>query len=260
MQNHLFYQKIKKNISARKNYICLGLDPDLNKLPVKYPQNIQGLTDFLINAIEDTKDLVICYKPNISFFEALGIDGLKLLEKICQIIPDNVPIILDAKRGDIGNTSKCQAKYIFDYFKADAITLHPYMGLDSLSPFFEYQDKFCFVLALTSNPGAGDFEKQTLANNKPLYSLVVERCAVWHQQYQNIGLVVGGTQKELGELRNINSDLLFLIPGVGAQGGDYQNSVNLGKNKDDLAIVNISRGILYSDLGFRKAFESFLAN
>lgn len=254
---HLFYKKIQENINKRKNYICLGLDPDLEKLPEQYPRNIEGIENFLTHAIEETKDIVVCYKPNISFFEALGIDGLKLLEKICELIPKNVPIILDAKRGDIGNTSKMQAKYIFDCFKADAITLHPYMGFDSLNPFFEYQDKYCFVLTLTSNPGAQDFEKQILASGKPLYNLVLERSIEWHKKYQNIGLVVGGTQKELGEVRKVNSDLLFLIPGVGAQGGDYQRSVDLGKNSDNLAIVNISRGILYSDLGFRAACEHY---
>ncbi len=258
-QNNIFYQKIKKNFSERHNLLCLGLDPDPEKIPLSFGSGFLGIENFLENVIKETADKVICYKPNISFFEALGLDGLKLLEKIIKFIPINVPIILDAKRGDIGNTSKMQAKFIFDYFNADAITLHPYMGYDSLAPFFEYKSKFCFVLALTSNPSAIDFEKQNLQNNTPFYQKVAEKVIEWNQTTNNIGLVVGGTQKELSHLREFNNDLLYLIPGIGAQGGNYHEIKKIGINNDNLALINVSRSILYHQKSnFSIAIESLL--
>lgn len=247
MKTHPFYQKILKRHQSCQNYICVGLDPDFSKLPAHIPHSIAGLFDFLTAIIESTHDICIAYKPNISFFEALGIDGLQLLERICKKISQyNVPIILDAKRGDIGNTSQMQARYLFDYFGADATTLHPYMGRDSLEPFFRYKDRFHFVLALTSNPGAADFEKQQLASGQYVYEKIYTSCVEWHKTYQNIGVVVGATQEELTYIRKLSSELLFLIPGVGTQGGDYSQSVQVGKNQDDLVIINMSRSILYA--------------
>jgi orotidine-5'-phosphate decarboxylase len=240
-----FYQKIATNKKKVNNHLCIGLDPDIDKIPDHFQKNINGLEKFLFEVIENTSDLCIAYKPNISFFEAFGIEGLKLLARVRKAIPDNTPVILDGKRGDIGNTSKMQARYIFDYFGADASTLHPYMGTDSLSPFFEYKDKFNFVLALTSNPGAKDFEKLKLESGVPLYQKVVETCVEWNKTYDNIGLVVGATQNELPEIRKTAKNLLFLIPGIGKQGGSYSEAVKNGNNKDSLSIINISRSILY---------------
>jgi orotidine-5'-phosphate decarboxylase len=131
------------------------------------------------------------------------------LEKVRKKIPSDIPVIIDAKRGDIGNTSAKQARYIFDYFGADATTLHPYMGLDSLEPFFSYKDKFNFILTLTSNPSAIDFEKQVLSNGEPLYMYVAKKCKEWFSIYKNIGLVVGATQSELPEIRNLANNLIF---------------------------------------------------
>jgi orotidine-5'-phosphate decarboxylase len=245
MLNHPFYQKVKANIQSKKTFICLGLDPDIEKIPDHFDKNIQGLELFLFDVIEATKDLCIAYKPNISFFEALGIDGLRLLEKVRKKIPDNIPVILDAKRGDIGNTSKMQARYIFDYFGADATTLSPYMGLESLQPFFDYKDKYHFVLTLTSNPGAKQFEKHNLDNGQPLYVKVAQACQETGNKDHNIGLVVGATQKEVIELRKIVPNLVFLIPGVGQQGGSYEDAVKHGTNIDNVAVINVSRSILY---------------
>ncbi|MFC1616948.1 orotidine-5'-phosphate decarboxylase [Candidatus Margulisiibacteriota bacterium] len=254
MLNHPFCQKLANNIKNKNTYVCVGLDPDLDKIPDFLPKNIKSLETFLTEIIEQTQEHCIAYKPNISFFEALGIEGLQLLEKIRKRIPAHIPVILDAKRGDIGNTSKMQAKFIFDYFGADATTLHPYMGIDSLEPFFNYKDKFNFILALTSNPSAKDFEKQLMNNKKPLYEFVTKNCSDWNKKYQNIGLVVGATQDELQEIRKIDTALPFLIPGVGAQGGDYETAVNNGTNEDGIVIINMSRGILYcsNDKGFGK--------
>jgi len=221
----------------------------MSKLPAQFPKTIQGISDFLKQVIEATSDLCIAYKPNIAFFEGLGIEGLHLLEMLCKCIPSNTPIVLDAKRGDIGNTSAMQAKFIFNYFGAAATTLHPYMGLDSLSPFFDYKDKFHFVLALTSNPGSADFEKKRLENGALLYESVFQQCINWNQTYHNIGVVIGATQSELGQLRKIDPGMLFLIPGVGAQGGDYTTAVECGSNQDQVALINLSRGILYCSSG-----------
>jgi orotidine-5'-phosphate decarboxylase len=244
--NHPFYQQIKKNTAHCQNNICLGLDPDLSKIPNHFPSDIKGLTSFLEQVIKNTTDIVIAYKPNISFFEGLGIPGLKLLENIRKWIPATLPMIIDAKRGDIGNTSQMQARYIFDYFGADAVTLHPYMGLDSLEPFFNYKQKYSFILALTSNPGAADFEKISLANNQTLYQYVYQKGLSWLNKYGNIGFVVGATQQELKKLRALDQKSLFLIPGVGAQGGDYFQSIQDGANKDGLCLINMSRSLLYA--------------
>lgn len=246
MQVHPFYQKIQANIQNRKNVICVGLDPDISKLPSHFPKNLEGVTQFLSEVISVTSDLCIAYKPNLSFFEAYGLEGLRVLERICHLIPAETPLILDAKRGDIGNTSAMQARFLFDYFGAGATTLHPYMGFDSLEPFFKYQDKFHFVLVLTSNPGAVDFQKQKMENGTYLYEQVFEKCLTWSKAYPNIGVVVGATQKELPQVRALDHTLLFLVPGIGAQGGDYQVAVQTGQNQDGLVIVNMTRSLIYS--------------
>ncbi|MBT5855379.1 orotidine-5'-phosphate decarboxylase [bacterium] len=229
--------------------LCVGIDPDMDKLPDTFPKTIDGMEQFLIHVIESTQEDCISYKPNMAFFEAMGIEGLRLLERLCKRIPDAIPIIMDGKRGDIGNTSKMQAKFIFDYFGADASTLHPYMGSDSLRPFFEYKDKMHFVLGLTSNPGSQDFEKKNMADGQPLYHTVIKQCIEWNQDYGNIGMVVGATHDELANVREIAEQLPFLIPGVGAQGGTYSHASDKGKNLDGLVLINASRAVLYPSKG-----------
>ncbi|MCP4049949.1 MAG: orotidine-5'-phosphate decarboxylase [bacterium] len=242
---HPFYKKVKSSIETRKTSLCIGLDPDIDRLPDHIDKSLKGLQRFLFDIIDVTHDICIAYKPNISFFESLGIDGLRLLEKVRKRIPDNLPVIIDGKRGDIGNTSMMQARYIFDYFGADATTLHPYMGLDSLHPFFSYKDRFNFVLALTSNHSAVDIEKKVLCDDQPLYMHVASLCSEWNKTYSNIGLVAGATQKELSRIRNVNKDLIFLIPGIGTQGGSYKEAVETGRNSENIAVINVSRSILY---------------
>ncbi len=241
-----FYQKIQALSHTRNTSLCIGLDPDLEKIPTHFSRTMSGLQAFLEEMIEGTADLCLCYKPNISFFEGFGLEGLKLLETLRKRIPSEIPMIIDAKRGDIGNTSAMQARYLFDYLGADATTLHPYMGFDSLEPFFRYQDKYHFVLALTSNPGAKDFEMEPMSDGTPLYSHVIKRCLEWNNHFHNIGLVVGATHQELRKARGQSENLLFLIPGVGAQGGDYHFATHAGKNVDNNVLVNVSRGILYA--------------
>lgn len=223
----------------------MGLDPDLSQLPQGFDRTIQGIEAFLATVIDCTQGACIAYKPNISFFEGLGLEGLHLLKRIRHRIPQEIPVILDAKRGDIGNTSRMQARFIFEEFEADATTLHPYMGHDSLVPFFEYRDKYHFVLVLTSNSGASDLEKQPLASGKRLFEHTAELARNWHRTYQNIGFVVGATQTELETLRHQDSETLFLVPGVGEQGGDWNSAVANSQNQDGLTLINVGRGILY---------------
>lgn len=260
--SHPFIDRITDRISTHNHYICLGLDPDPAKVPSHFTKDIHGIRSFLFEVIEATKDHVICYKPNISFFEALGIEGLHLLIDVRQQIPPTIPVIIDAKRGDIGNTSAMQASFLFDTLRADATTLHPYMGYDSLAPFFNYTDRFHFVLGLTSNPGAELFEKQPMANGQMMYHHVISHCSKWHQHHGNIGVVVGATNTEIEHVRAIDPQLLFLVPGVGAQGGNYQDIAKIGKNLDDLLLINVSRSLLYLDnkTTYRHAFLDSLSN
>jgi orotidine-5'-phosphate decarboxylase len=234
--------RLKKQVG---HCLCVGLDPDSSKLPAGYTADVSGMTHFLKDIIDVTVDNCIAYKPNISFFEGYGLDGLHCLEEIIQHIDSRVPVILDAKRGDIGNTSRMQARFLFDYFNADASTLHPYMGFDSLQPFFDYTDKYHFVLALTSNPGASDFESLTLQSGKTVYEHVLSTLSTWNASYHNIGAVVGATQSQMADCRAIDDNLVFLIPGVGAQGGSYQEALKNGQNNEGLALINASRSILY---------------
>ena len=224
---------------TKNSLLCVGLDPDPAEIPACFSPDLHGIRDFLETVIEQTRAKVICYKPNISFFEGLGIDGLALLKDVVGMIDE--PVIIDAKRGDIGNTSAMQARFIFEHLGADATTLHPYMGLDSLKPFFEYSDKFNFVLGLTSNPSAADFE---LLNG--LFQTVMTKLSDWNKTYGNVGAVVGATQCDhLATCRTIDPDLLFLMPGVGAQGASYSDAAIAGQAADGLAVVNVGRAITY---------------
>ena len=246
MKQNSFIKKLKKKHEAVKHYICLGLDPDPEKLPDKFTKDLKGCENFLEIVIKETNEHVLAYKPNTAFFEAFGIEGIKLLEKVRKWISEDTPYIIDAKRGDIVNTSKKLATYIYDYLGADATTLHPYMGSDSLEPFFEYKDKFNFVLALTSNPSAQEIEKIETINKIKLYEQIINKCEEWNNTYQNVGVVVGATQeKEIEDIRKKNKNLLFLMPGVGSQGGDYYKILEKSKNREKIVIINISRGLLY---------------
>ena len=242
---HPLINKWKDLTKKNNTSLCIGLDPDISKLPVGYEHSTAGIESFLCDIIDLTYTNCIAYKPNISFFEAYGIDGLQILKNVITYINKRVPVILDAKRGDIGNTSLMQAKFIFDYFDADATTLHPYMGLDSLEPFFNYKEKYHFVLGLTSNPGSKDFEEQLMSNDHSLSNFVINTLSKWNSTYNNVGVVVGATANKLAQVRAIDPNLVFLIPGVGSQGGSYSQAVTNGKNKDNIALINSSRSILY---------------
>ncbi len=245
-QQHPLIEKWLDLKADRGHCLCIGLDPDVSKLPRGYVNSVDGINHFLKDIVDITVSQCISYKPNISFFEAYGIEGLKCLESIIAHIDQRVPVILDAKRGDIGNTSAMQARYLFDYFNADASTLHPYMGEDSVAPFLNYKERYHFVLALTSNSGAADFEQLMVSDQRPLYQHVLEKCVQWHHAFGNVGVVVGATQESMVDVRACDDELVFLIPGVGAQGGTYATAYDRGKNKQNLALINVSRSVLYA--------------
>ena len=232
------------NISRRnKSLLCVGLDPD--------PELIPGVDILQFNKaiIDATCDLVCAYKPNLAFYEALGIEGLTILHRTIEHIPGDIPIIGDAKRGDIGNTAKAYAKALFSVFGFDAATVNPYLGLDSIEPFISYQDKGIFILCRTSNLGASDFQN-LCSDGLPLYEVVAQKAKEWNV-HGNIGLVVGATYpEELKKVRSICPEMCLLIPGIGAQGGDLASAVNYGVDaRGERAIIAVSRQILYASTG-----------
>lgn len=243
------------NISRKnKSLLCVGLDTDREKIPKFLLKDHDPILSFNQRIIESTCDLVCAYKPNIAFYEAHGSRGWEALKKTCEAVPKEIPIIIDAKRGDIGNTARMYAKAIFEDLGADAVTVNPYMGEDAISPFLEYENKCALILCLTSNKGAKDFQLSLLKtqpkagiDGKPLYQLVAEKIVSWNRE-ENCGLVVGATYPEqLKKIRGIAKSLPILIPGIGAQSGEIESTVKFGTDeKGELAIINSSRAIIYA--------------
>jgi orotidine-5'-phosphate decarboxylase len=240
------YKKLQDTVNARNNILCVGLDTDPKKMPDFLPKNREGILEFNFRIIEATKDIAASYKINTAFYETMGAEGFDILKKTVCALPSDAFIILDAKRGDIGNTSKAYARAFFEEFRGDAVTVAPYMGSDSVEPFLEYEDKFVFLLALTSNKGSGDFQRLE-SNGKPLFKHVMETSGKWADKEQ-LGYVVGATHpEELAELRGEHPDRVFLIPGVGAQGGKPDEVMKA--NNGTLSLINVSRGIIYASTG-----------
>lgn len=235
--------------NKNKSMICLGLDPDPKRMPQEYTKSIKSMYEFLVRIIDATKDIVSAYKPNLAFYENRGHDGISLLESVLKKIPSDIPIILDGKRGDIGNTASFYAEAMFKQLNADWVTLNPYMGYDALRPFLEFKDKGIFVLCLTSNTGAKDFQLIDI-NGKPLYQIVAEKVVYWNKD-DNCGLVIGATQPEqLKQIRKISGNMPLLIPGVGAQGGSLEKAAVYGTdNFKKTALINVSRSVLYASVG-----------
>ena len=244
-----FKERISELVRERKSLICVGLDSDLNKIPEHLKSADNPILEFNKQIIDATSDLCVAYKPNLAFYECLGSKGWEILKATLAVVPNSIPVIVDAKRGDIGNTSRMYAQAIFDYLGGDAVTLTPYLGEDSLAPFFEYKDKFAFVLALTSNPSSQDFQLLEI-NGKPLYHIVAESVQKWNKN-DNLGLVVGASHPDkIKEVREISGNLPFLIPGVGAQGGDLEASAKFGTaNGKSIALINVSRSVIYASDG-----------
>jgi len=229
--------------------LCVGLDPEISKIPASVANLKEPLYDFLAPIVDATSDLVACYKPNIAFFESQGIRGIEQLGRLIEHIHGlerDIPVILDAKRGDIGNTAQAHVKAVFDDLNVDAVTVNPYMGGDTLKPFIEREDRGVIVLCLTSNPGYVDFEALEFGG-KPLFIHVASKAVEWNTR-ENIGLVVGATHpEEAAKVRQTAPEIPFLMPGIGAQGGDPAFIVKIGFTEFGFPpIVNSSRGILYA--------------
>jgi len=235
-----FTDRLLSASRKNKSWLCIGLDPDPELVP-----KVEVL-QFNKAIIEATSDLVCAYKPNLAFYEALGTEGLAILEKTIKCVPGRIPVIGDAKRGDIGNTARAYARALFSVLGFDAATVNPYLGFDSIEPFINYQDKGVFILCRTSNKGATDFQ-DLRSNGLPLYEAVAQKAKQWNI-HGNIGLVVGATYpEELKKVRSICPEMPLLIPGVGAQGGDLASAVGYGMDaQGEKAIINVSRQILYA--------------
>jgi len=233
-------------IKAKRSFLCVGLDTDLKKIPPHLLDTEDPIFEFNKAIIDATKDYCVAYKPNIAFYECHGPKGWESLKKTLDYIPNNIFTIADAKRGDIGNTSRYYADTFFNYLESDSVTIAPYMGEDSVTPFFEYENKWVILLALTSNKGALDFQLLTDMNNEELYKKVLRKSQDWGSE-ENMMYVVGATRAEgIGEVRKIVPNHFFLVPGVGAQGGSLEDVANYGWNKDCGLLVNSSRGIIYA--------------
>lgn len=231
-------------IRTRQSFLCVGLDSDLEKLPSSFSKDAAGMLAFNKAIIAATKAYCVAYKPNTAFYEVLGKEGWAVLEETIAAIPDTHFIIADAKRGDIGNTSRQYAKAFFEGLQCDAVTVAPYMGEDSVAPFLQFPGKWAIVLALTSNAGSRDF--QHLTDQKPFYQHVLAQSQQWGTP-ENLMYVVGATQAEaLSTIRGIVPDHFLLVPGIGAQGGRLEDVARYGLNKDIGLLVNASRSILFA--------------
>lgn len=232
--------------NAQNKFVCVGLDTDIAKIPAHLKKLDNPVLQFNKEIIEKTADLAAAFKINFAFYEKHGTIGFETLEKTLSLIPGDVLIIGDAKRGDIGNTSEMYASSIFEYFKCDASTIHPYMGEDSVIPFLKDENKLNFILALTSNPGANDFEKLKLEDGSFLFQHVIRKVKEWNTR-NNCGIVFGATKlDELLSNIELFDSLPLLLPGVGAQGGSFKDVLLAFKkfNRKNF-IVNVSRSIIY---------------
>jgi len=239
-----------RNIQSKKSFLCVGLDTDLNKIPKFLLDTDDPIFEFNKAIIDATNDLCVAYKPNIAFYESQS-KGWESLEKTVDYMPENLFVIADAKRGDIGNSSKYYAKSFFETLNFDAVTLSPYMGEDSIEPFLTYEGKWAVLLAVTSNPGASDFQLSQMVDdethkNHRLYELVLKKSSRWGNS-DNTMYVVGATRPEqLRRVRKIIPDHFLLVPGVGAQGGSLKEIAEIGMNDHCGLLVNSSRGIIYA--------------
>lgn len=243
-------EQLFEQIRRKRSFLCVGLDTDIQKIPRFLMDTTDPVFAFNKQIVDATADLCIAYKPNLAFYESLGVQGLTSLEKTVSYIRAQYPemfIIADAKRGDIGNTSSMYAKAFFDHMDFDAVTVAPYMGEDSVKPFLVYLDKWVIVLALTSNKGAADFQYLKDAETGDfLFESVIKKSKEWGSR-DNLMYVVGATKAEkLNEIRGLIPDHFLLVPGVGAQGGSLREVAEYGLNDQCGLIVNASRSILYA--------------
>ena len=244
-------QELVKQIFEKKSFLCVGLDVDLKKVPQHLLKEEDPIFAFNKQIIDATAPYCVAYKPNLAFYEAYGVKGLMSFEKTVKYLQKNYPeqfIIADAKRGDIGNTSKMYARTFFEEYKVDALTVAPYMGEDSVVPFLEgYDNAWVILLALTSNKGSFDFQQDADANGERLFEKVIRKSQQWGTT-ENMMYVVGATRGEMfKDIRKVAPGHFLLVPGVGAQGGSLQDVCNYGMTKDCGLLVNSSRGIIFAD-------------
>jgi orotidine-5'-phosphate decarboxylase len=248
-----FHQKIELAIQKNNSLLCIGLDPDFSKLPesIKIKDNPQF--EFNKAIIDATHDLACVFKPNPAFYESRGDRGVRELKMTCDYIHDTypkIPVLVDAKRGDIGNTNNGYAEYVFDYLNADAMTVMPYLGIESLAPYFAHTDKGIIVGCHSSNPGSREFQELDI-DGKKLYEIVAERLVDQYEDNPNCMMFMGATYpKQLTNIRKIVGDMTLLVPGVGAQGGSVETFVKAGKNSNNAGLmINVSRGIIFASSG-----------
>jgi orotidine-5'-phosphate decarboxylase len=254
-----YLERLAARIRDTGTVLCLGLDPDPDALPAGFPRDLAGVERFAALLLDAALPFAAAVKPNLAFFEAFGADGIAALERLRRSIPPDVPLVADAKRGDIGTTAARQAVALYDRLGADAVTVSPYLGAEAIEPLLARGDRFAYVLCRTSNPGAGELQDLVVAAEplagypaEQLHERVARRASAWHTRFGTVGLVVGATAPlELERLRGLAPELAFLVPGVGAQGGDVAAVLAHGPAAAGLAgaasggalLVNVSRGI-----------------
>lgn len=245
-----FQQKLTTIIEKNNSLLCVGLDADVEKLPDQFKEANFPQFTFTKWIIDETADVVCAFKPNTAFYEARGIRGIEELKLTCDYIRTTYPdiiIILDAKRGDIGNTNNGYVEFAFNYLQADAITLHPYLGAEALKPFFERVDKGSIILCRTSNEGAKELQ-DVIVDGKPLYQHIASKVITEWNQNNNCMLVVGATYPEdMKQIRALSDEMTFLVPGIGAQGGDLEKVMRAGLNSEKKGvIINAGRSIIFA--------------
>lgn len=253
-------KQLFENIQQKQSFLCVGLDTDIRKIPKHLLREKDPVFEFNKQIIDYTIDYAVAFKPNIAFYEAMGPAGWESLQKTLEYIPSDIFTIADAKRGDIGNTSELYAQAFFEEMNFDSLTVAPYMGSDSVKPFFKYNEKWVILLALTSNVGSADFQTMELANGKRLFEEVLTKSSEWSSP-DNMMYVVGATRGEsIAAVRKLVPHHFFLVPGVGAQGGSIEDVAKYGMNDHCGLLVNSSRGIIYAsateDFGIQAGKEA----
>lgn len=247
-----FRDKLDARIVAADSLVCVGLDPVPDRLPEGFGRSTDDVVAFCTALVDAAKDYAAAFKPNLAFYMALGLEGLDALQRVHEAIPDDIPVILDGKLNDMGETARAYARAVFDVMDFDALTVAPYLGEDGLEPYLSREGRGVIVLAKTSNPGSGDLQDLMLASGDPLYLHVAGRCREWHETYPaEVGMVVGATYPDqLAAVRQRCPDQVILLPGLGAQGGDAAASVRAGVDANGAGLLcSASRSIMYADSG-----------
>lgn len=252
-------EQLVSEIFSKKSFLCVGLDCDFDKLPEHLKKEKDAVLRFNRAIIDATAPYCVAYKPNLAFYECCGLEGMRAFEETIKYLKENYPkhfIIADAKRGDIGNTSKMYAQTFFGHYDLDALTVAPYMGEDSVTPFLTYPDKWVILLALTSNKGSLDYQLTEDKDGERLFEKVIRKSRSWGDE-SNMMYVVGATRGKLFEdIRRVAPDHFLLVPGVGAQGGSLEEVCRYGMTKDCGLLVNSSRGIIFADKSERFALAA----